>query len=75
MKWTLRLLALASATVCGITFLIEIVTLLLTYNYKHHRFPPYVMSDISYAKWFGLGLLGSGILYLYLVRNMRQIQR
>jgi len=72
MKWTLRLLALASTTVCGIAFLMYIVTLLLNYNYEHHRFPPYVVPDISYTIRFGLGFLCSGIVYLYLVRKMRQ---
>jgi len=72
MKWAVRILALVSATVCGIAFLIEIVTLLLNYNYEHHRFLPWVVPHISYAIWFGLALLCSGITYLYLVRKMRQ---
>jgi hypothetical protein len=75
MNWILRLLALASTTVCAIAFLIETVTLLLNYNYQHHRFPPFVVRDISYAISFGLGLVCSGIVYLYLVRKMRRMQR
>jgi hypothetical protein len=73
MKWTVRLLALASTTVCGIVFLHDIATLLLRYNYAHHRFPPYVVHYIPETIWFGLGFLCSGILYFYLVRRMRPI--
>jgi hypothetical protein len=72
MKWTLRLLALASTTVCGIAFLMDIATLLLNYNYEHHRFPPYVVPYTYYTIWFGLGFLCSGIVYLYVVRKMRK---
>jgi len=70
MKWTVRILALVSTTVCGIAFLIEIVALLVSYNYKHHRFPPWVVPHISYAIWFGFALLCSGTVYL--LRKMRQ---
>ncbi|HWY23064.1 MAG TPA: hypothetical protein VNX26_17700 [Candidatus Acidoferrum sp.] len=75
MMWTLRLLALASTTVCGVAFLIDIVTLLLNYNYEHHRFPPFVVPYISATIWMGLCFLCSGILYLYLVRTMRPISK
>jgi hypothetical protein len=77
MKRALRLFALASATVCGIAFLLDIVTLLLNYNYKHHRFLPFIVERgyITDTIWFGLSFLGFGILYLYLVRRMRPIPR
>jgi len=73
MKWTVRILALVGTTVCGIAFLIDVVTLLLNYNYEHHRFPPYIVRYISCTIWAGLGFLCSGIVYLYLVRKMRPI--
>jgi hypothetical protein len=73
MKWALRILALVTATVCGIAFPIFIVGLLLNYNYEHHRFLPSVVEKgyITDAIWLGLGLLCSVILYLFLVRKMR----
>jgi UDP-N-acetylmuramyl pentapeptide phosphotransferase/UDP-N-acetylglucosamine-1-phosphate transferase len=72
MKWTLRLLALASTTVCGIFFLTFICLLPRNYNFEHHRFLPGVTKDFPIVIGVGLGFLCSGILYLYLVRNMRQ---
>jgi hypothetical protein len=77
MKLVLRLLALIVATVCGIAFLIDIATLLLNYNYKHHRFLPFIVerSYITDTIWFGVGFVCSVILYLYSVRKMRPISR
>jgi hypothetical protein len=73
MKWTLRLLALASTTFCGIGFLIEASALFLNYNYEHHRFPLGMGYHIFWAKWFGLGFLCSAPAYMYLVQKMRRI--
>jgi hypothetical protein len=75
MKWTVRILALVGTTVSGIALLIDVVTLLLNYNYAHHRFPPYIVNYISFTIWAGLGFLCSGIVYLYLVRKMRPISK
>ncbi len=62
MKWALRLLVLVSTTVCGIAFLIDIVTLLLNYKDEHHRFLPFIVERgyITNTIWFGLSFLGSG---------------
>jgi hypothetical protein len=73
MKWTIRILALVGTTVCGIVFLHDLATLLLRYNYEHHRFPPYVVHYIPETIWFGVAFLCSVIVYLYLVRKMRHI--
>jgi hypothetical protein len=74
MKRALRLFALAGITVCGITFLMDAVGLLLNYNYEHHRFLPFIVEHgyITNTIWAGLGLLCSVIAYLYLVRKMRR---
>jgi hypothetical protein len=73
MKWALRLLALASTTVCGIAFLFFAIGLLLNYNYEYHRFLPFVVEEgyITDTIWLGFGLLCSLILYIFLVRKMR----
>ena len=71
MKWTLRLSALASTTVCGIFFLAFVCLLPRNYNFEHHRFLPSAAKDFPIVIAVGLGFLCSGILYLYLVRNMR----
>jgi uncharacterized membrane protein HdeD (DUF308 family) len=74
MKWTLRILALVIATVCGIAFLGHICLLPLNYNFAHHRFYPGVFENGYFmdTMWLGLGFLCSGILYLYLGRKMRK---
>jgi len=77
MKLALRLLALIVTTVCGIAFLMDIATLLLNYNYKHHRFLPFIVEHgyITDTIWLGIGFVCSGILYLHLVRKMRPISQ
>lgn len=62
---SLRLLALISVTVCGTFFFDKIITLLLAYNYAHHRFAPALVktSDIIETILLGIGLLCSVILY------------
>jgi len=71
MKWFLRVLALASTTVCGIFVLTFVCLLPRNYNWKHHRFPPYITEDLHTVIWVAFVFLCSGVLYLYLVRKMR----
>jgi hypothetical protein len=71
MKWLLRLLALASSTVCGIFLLTFICLLPRNYNYEHRLFLPFIKEEIPTVICIGLGFLCSGTLYLYLVRKMR----
>jgi hypothetical protein len=77
MKWTLRVLTLAGATVCGISFVGHIALLLRFYNYTRHRFYPFIVEDgyVTDTILLGLGLLCSGSLYLYLVRDMRSVSK
>lgn len=72
MKYPLRLLALASATVCGIFFLGKVIKLLFAYNYTHHRFAPALAktSDFIGSVLLGVGFLCSMILYRIVARNM-----
>jgi hypothetical protein len=76
-KYSLRLLALASATVCGIFFLGHVLLLLAAYNYSHHRFAPALVkpSDFSDTILLGVGFLCSGILYRVVARSMRPISK
>jgi hypothetical protein len=73
MKWALRILALAIATLCGVAFLFFVFGPFLNYNYEHHRFLPFVVEEgyITDTVWLGLGFLCSVILYFSLVRKMR----
>jgi hypothetical protein len=71
MKWTLRLLALASTAVCGMVVLTFVCLLPRNYNFEHHRFLPFVTKYFPIMIGVGVGFLCSGILYLYLVRKMR----
>jgi hypothetical protein len=71
MKWTLRLLALASTTVCGMFVLTFVCLLPRNYNFEHHRFLPFVTKYFPIVIGACVGFLCSGILYLYLVRKMR----
>lgn len=70
-KCFLRLLALASTTVCGIFFLSHLLNLLFGYNYAHHRFAPGPVGprDFTETLLLGVGLLCSGILYRVLPRK------
>jgi hypothetical protein len=73
MKHALRLLALASTTLCTIFFLGNAWMLVEVYNYSSHRFPPFIKpGHIALEIVLGVGALGSGILYRLIVRNMRQ---
>ena len=71
-KYPLRLLALASTTVCGIFFLGKVINLLFAYNYTHHRFAPALAktSDFIEAVLLGIGFLCSMFLYRIVARNM-----
>ncbi len=71
MKWALRIAGLIGTTVCGIAFLICVGTLLLNYNYQHHRIPPFIARYVYYTILWGLGLLCSLSLYVYIARQMR----
>jgi hypothetical protein len=73
MKYSLRLLALASTTVCGVFFLGNVINLLFAYNYTHHRFAPALAKtgDFTETILLGAGFLCSVIpLYRMAVRNM-----
>jgi hypothetical protein len=76
-KYSLRLLALASTTVCGIFFLGHVLGLLAAYNYRHHRFAPALVkpSDFTNTILLGIAFLCSGILYRVLARNIRPISK
>jgi hypothetical protein len=75
MKHCVRLLALASTTVCGIFFLAYMLLLLVGYNYKYHRFAPGIVqrSDFTATSLLGIGFLCSGILYRVLARKVKPI--
>lgn len=65
MMVSLRLLALISATLCGIFFFDKVITLLFAYNHAHHRFAPALVkkSDFIETILLGVGFLCSVILY------------
>ena len=72
MKYALRVLELATATICTILFLGNAWMLIEVYNYTSHRFPPFIKpSDIAPVIVLGFGAFGSGILYRLIVRSMR----
>lgn len=71
MRGVLRLVASICTTVFGIAFLMDVVGLLYNYNYKFHRFPPYMAGYIRLTVWFAIGFICSLISYLYLVHKMR----
>jgi hypothetical protein len=70
-KYSLRLLALASTTVCAIFLLGHVLKLFFGYNYKYHRFAPGLVkpSDFIATGLLGVGFLCSVILYRKLARN------
>jgi ABC-type thiamin/hydroxymethylpyrimidine transport system permease subunit len=73
MRPSLRIVSLVIATVCAVFFPISVWFLFSSYNYSHHRFPPYVtLSDFIRTVIFGFGLVGSIILFL---RTGRQVSK
>jgi hypothetical protein len=75
MRWALQILALVGITACGFAFLACIATLLLNYDYQHHRLMPFATLYTRYTLEWGLGLLCSMTLYLYVVRKMHPISK
>jgi hypothetical protein len=75
MKYSLRLLALVSSTLCGLFFLDKIINLLFDYNYTHHRFAPALVkpSDLTDTLLLGAGFLCSVILYRIFGRNLARV--
>lgn len=75
MKYSFRLLALVSSTLCGIFFFGNLINLLFAYNYTHRRFAPALVqrSDFTNTLLLGVGFLCSVILYRILVRSMESI--
>ena len=73
LRYTVRLLTLASATVFGIWFLFNITMLVLIYFENSRRFPLFI-ERIVYVELAVIGLLFvlSGTAYLILVRKHRQ---
>ena len=75
MKYSLRLLALISATLCGLFFLDKTINLLFDYNYTYHRFAPALAKPSAFNEitLLGFGFLCSVILYRIVVRSMEPI--
>ena len=77
MKWSLRILALAGTTVFGVLSICWVVvdTWFYIQIYKvFHKFPIYRLeSDLKDLAPDVLAFVFCGILYLYLVRKMRQM--
>jgi hypothetical protein len=73
-KYSLRVLALVSTTLCGLFFLGEVIKLLSAYNYTHHRFAPALVkpTDFTDTVLLGTGFLCSVILYRIVVRSMER---
>jgi hypothetical protein len=73
MRRSLRIVSLVIATVCAVFFPISVWFLFSSYNYTHHRFPPYVtLFDFIRTVIFGFGLVGSIILFR---RTGRQVSK
>jgi hypothetical protein len=73
MRPLLRIVLLVVATACALFFPISVWFLFSSYNYSHHRFPPYVtLSDFIQAVIFLFGLVGSIILFR---RTGRQLSK
>ena len=75
MKYSFRLLALVSSTLCGMFFLGNLVNLLFAFNYTHRRFAPALVrrSDFTNTLLLGAGFLCSVILYRILAHRMESI--
>lgn len=73
MKYSVRLMALACATLCGVYFLSHTLHLVFAYNYAHHRFAPALIKpgDFTETILLGLGFLCSSILYRTLAHSVR----
>jgi hypothetical protein len=73
LRYIVRLLALASATVFGIWFLFNVTMLVLIYFENSRRFPVFI-GRIVYVELAVIGLLFvlSGTAYLILARKHRQ---
>jgi len=71
MRYSLRLLSLASTTVCALFLFDHVLNLFFGYNYKYHRFAPALVkpSDFIVTGLLGVGFLCSAILYRKLARN------
>ena len=75
LKYSLRLLALASTTGCAIFLLYNLLKLIFGYNYRHHRFAPGLVSsrDFLNTALLTFGFLGSAFLYRKLVRRTEPV--
>jgi hypothetical protein len=70
-KNVFRLLTLCAATVSGFFFLGHVLSLLLAYNYHHHRFAPGLISPHEFADalLLGVGFLLSAFVYRMAARS------
>jgi hypothetical protein len=75
LKYSVRLLALASTTVCAIFLLYNVLKLFVGYNYKHHRFAPGIVSlrDFLITALLAVGCLCAAILYRKLARSTEPV--
>ncbi len=71
MKRLVRYVALAGTTLFGILFLFVALDVVSHYNYKHHRFSPFLRDETEEAVWITVGFVISVATYLYSVRTMR----
>jgi hypothetical protein len=68
----LRLLALASTTLCGILFLASVFVLAAAYNHTERHFPLFITrQDFAKTILAGICFLCSGIVYVILARKTK----
>jgi uncharacterized membrane protein HdeD (DUF308 family) len=71
-RYFLRLLALASTTICGVYFLASVFVLVAAYNHTERHFPLFITKkDFAQTIVVGVGFVCSGIVYIVLARKTK----